>query len=241
MFTATRSKFSNFLHWCLSNYDLLTTMFLRRYKWYIQATRTQFASLPYYKTTYNTQNCCVSILLRMCVLPFLPSWPLLHSLPGSLSSLPMLLIPSPSLRVSLSLGPFSFHPHAKSNHHLRGNGWSCDLHLFLWLVATRWSHLVTHTCTRTNTLLLAAFSFLFLLAFSRPHFSSVAPSLWLFLLSPSLHSSSSAYWSFLTSSFPFPVCFSSLNMLIFHHSDLRASADSSIAPLTLCTNWEIKR
>lgn len=83
--------------------------------------------------------------------------------------------PSTSLTPSLSLGPFSFHPHAKSNHHLRGNGWSCDLHLFLWLVATRWSHLATHTSTHTNTLLhLAAFS-LFLLASSRPHFL-IAPS-----------------------------------------------------------------
>lgn len=85
-------------------------------------------------------------------------FPLKYSMPGSLSP-PILCLPpslllapslSTSLAPSLSLGPFSFHPHAKSNHHLRGNGWSCDLHLFLWLVATRWSHLAPHTRTYTH-------------------------------------------------------------------------------------------
>lgn len=89
--------------------------------------------------------------------------PLKDCLPGSLSlstSLPpsayvtqlssCLLPLSPHLAPSLSLGPFSFHPHAKSNHYLRGNGQSCDLHLFLWLVATRWSHLATRAHTHTH-------------------------------------------------------------------------------------------
>lgn len=128
------------------------------------------------------------------------------------ASLTRMLPLSTSLSPSLSLGPFSFHPHAKSNHHLRGNGWSCDLHLFLWLVATRWSHLAPHTHahshTHTNThssslgCLLPSLPpsfFMASLLFSIP---SSPPQL--FLLSPSLQllccfNSTTLFWTI----FPF--------------------------------------